>query len=188
MLEGRPGPGRPRLIIELGGGYGRVAWTMLKAFPDVRYVLVDIPPALAVAQRYLTEQYPELTTFRFRIFDDLQAAHEELARAQIAFLTPTQLDALPPLGADLFVNISSLHEMRPEQIAHFLRAVDRHCTGNFYTKQWKRSVNPADGCVITREDYPIPDHWQRIFSRDHPIQTRFFEALYRLGPQTGHRG
>ncbi len=176
-----PGVAPPsRGVLELGGGYGRLAWAYLSAFPKVRYVLCDIPPALAIAERYLTTLFPERPAFRFRHFDDPAEVVEELASAQIAFLTPNQLDLLPPLGVGLFVNVSSLHEMRPEQIAHYLGAVDRHTRGFFYTKQWKRSRNPHDGVVIGRGDYPIPESWETVYSRDHEIQTEFFEALYRV--------
>lgn len=127
MLEGLGPEGRPQRVIELGGGYGRVAWLMLNAFPAVRYILVDIPPALALAQRYLTTLYPDKRAFRFRSFDDGDAVADELNEADMAFLTPNQLDLLRSLQADLFVNISSLHEMRRDQIRHYLLAVDRHC-------------------------------------------------------------
>ncbi len=180
MLEHRHR--RVETVIELGGGYGRLAWTLLQAFPRTRYVLVDIPPALAVAQRYLTELLPEVRTFAFRRFDDPRAVASDIAAAQLVFLTPNQLAGLPSLDADLFVNISSLHEMRIEQIDFYLREVDRHCSGTFYTKQWKSSTNPFDGVVIERDDYPIPRRWAPIYSRDHAIQTGFFEALYEVRP------
>jgi putative sugar O-methyltransferase len=181
ILDGLPGgsPGGTG-VLELGGGYGRIAWVLLHELPEVRYVLCDIPPALAIAQRYLTTVFPQRRAFRFRHFDRPEEVADELAAAQIAFLTPNQLDLLPAQDVGLFVNVSSLHEMRPEQIAHYLRAVDRHCCGFFYTKQWKRSVNPFDGIEVRREDYPIPPHWQTIFDRDHEIQVSFFEALYRV--------
>lgn len=164
-------------IIELGGGYGRVAWAALTALPDVRFVLVDIPPALAVAERYLTTLFPDLPTFRFRRFDDPEQVAAELDRAHLAFLTPNQLERLAPMGAQLAINISSLHEMRPEQIQSQLELLDRHCQGHFYTKQWEAWHNPVDGVTIRREDYPYPAHWRRVFERRHPIQRRFFEAL-----------
>lgn len=179
MLD-RPEAEVPRSVIELGGGYGRVAWVLLEAFPGIRYVVVDIPPALAVAQEYLTQLFPDRRTFRFRSFTDPGSVRDELQRAEIAFLTPNQLDLLPPLDADLFVNISSLHEMRPDQIAHYFHAIDRHCSGHFYTKQWKRSVNASDAVVIEQANYPVPGHWRTVYSRTHPLQIQFFEALYEL--------
>ena len=177
-LPGGPSPGE--LVVELGGGYGRLAWVILNERPDLRYVLVDIPPALAVAEEYLRALLPDRRVFRFRHFERGEEVRAELDHAQIAFLTPNQLDLLEPLGASLFVNISSLHEMRPAQIAHYLRVVGRHTAGHFYTKQSMTSYNPHDSVVIARADYPIPAHWRVIFDRRHPIQTTFFEALYEV--------
>lgn len=181
MVDALPG-GAPgdNGVLELGSGYGRVAWAFLHEFPDVRYIVCDIPPALGVAQWYLTTLFPNRRSFRFRHFDSHAEIANELAESQIAFLTPNQLEIVEPLGVGLFVNISSLHEMRPEQIAYYLGQVDRHCTGSFYTKQWKRWSNTDDGVVISQADYPIPPQWDTVYSRDHPIQTAFFEALYRV--------
>jgi putative sugar O-methyltransferase len=183
MLEGmeveslRPG----EHVVELGAGYGRLAWAFLAAFPGIRYTVVDIPPALAISQRYLTEAFPERRAFRFRRFGSGEEVREELERSEIAFLTPNQLDLLPPLNADLFATISSLHEMRPDQIAHYLRAADRHTAGgHFYFKQWESYWNPTDDVTVGRDDYPVPESWEPVYSRRHPIQTLFFEAMYRV--------
>ncbi len=178
MLDALPEP--PRSVIELGSGYGRLAWVFLRAQPGIRYVLVDIPPGLAIAQRYLTELLPEASAFRFRHFDDYAQIADEFESAQIAFLTPNQLELIPAMHAELFINVSSLHEMRHEQIAHYFELVERHCDGFFYTKQWQRSVNPFDQLVVSREDYPVRPTWQALFDRVHPVQTQFFEALYQV--------
>jgi len=172
---GEPGPGG---ILELGGGYGRVAWAFLEEFPQSRYILCDIPPALGIAQKYLTTLFGDRRTFRFRHFDSHAEVADELAAAQIAFLTPNQLELLEPLGVSLFVNISSLHEMRPEQIAYYLGQVDRHTDGFFYTKQWETWHNTEDDIVVGRADYPIPATWRTIYALKHPIQRAFFHALY----------
>jgi putative sugar O-methyltransferase len=170
----------PRSVIEIGGGYGRVGWVFLSAIPGLHYVMCDIPPALAIAQRYLTTLFPNRSAFTFRRFDDYAEIADEFEGAEIAFITPGQLDALPPQQADLVINISSLHEMRLDQIEFFLGLVDRHCAGSFYTKQWLKSVNVRDDLVLHREDYPIPARWRETYSRKHRIQTLFFEALYRV--------
>lgn len=183
IVDALPAP--PRVVVELGSGYGRLAWVFLRAQPGVRYVLVDIPPGLAIAQRYLTELFPERPVFHFRRFDAYAEVADEFERAQIAFLTPNQLEKIPALRADLLINVSSLHEMRREQIAHYFQLFEQHCDGFFYTKQWLRSVNSFDDLVVRREEYPVPPTWTTVFDRVHPVQTRFFEALYRLGAREG---
>jgi len=105
---------------------------------------------------------------------------KELVRAQLVLLTPNQLALLDPLDVELFVNIRSLHEMRPEQIAHYIEQADRHTRGFAYPKQWERWHNPEDDVVIARADYPIPQRWEQVYERGHPIQRAFFHALYRV--------
>ena len=80
----------------------------------------------------------------------------------------------------LFINISSLHEMTRDQIAMYLKLIDRLTDGYFYTKQWKVSINPEDGISIRHEDYPIPEAWNRLYLRTPKVQVSFFEAMYRL--------
>ena len=64
MLES----GTIKTIIELGGGYGRNAYFFIKKMPHARYIMVDIPPALWVAQKYLSAVFPGKKVFRFRNF------------------------------------------------------------------------------------------------------------------------
>lgn len=165
-------------VIELGSGYGRLAWVYLEAVPSIRYILVDIPPALAVAEQYLATTFPDRKVFGFRHFDNASEVADELADAQIVFLTPNQLDLLPDLKADLFINVSSLHEMVQEQIDHYFDVIADHTDGWFYSKQWIRSTNAADGVVIERDRYPVRKEWDVVFDRTHPVQQAFFEALY----------
>jgi putative sugar O-methyltransferase len=177
--------GLPRagsLVVELGAGYGRLAWLLLATTPGLRYIVCDIPPALAIAQRYLTELFPDRPAFTFRAFQNPADIGDELASAELIFLLPHQLAALPHLEADLFVNVSSLHEMRPDQIALWFELIDRHTRGRFYTKQWINSVNVFDGLVIARGDYPVPDGWHTLIDRDVLAPPDFFEAVYRARP------
>jgi putative sugar O-methyltransferase len=166
-------------VVELGGGYGRLGWLLLSILPGLRYVAIDIPPALAVSQEYLTRLFPELPVARFRRKGEGLAT--ATPRSRLVFVTPNQVEALPSLEADLFINVSSLHEMRREQISHYLKMVDEHTRGVFYTKQWRVWTNDRDGITIRQEDYPIPPAWKRIFERPAPVQTHFFEAAYRVG-------
>jgi putative sugar O-methyltransferase len=173
-------------MIELGAGYGRLSWAFLALFPGIRCVVVDIPPALAISERYLTEVFPERPAFRFRHFESYEEIRAGFEQAEIAFLTPNQLDLVPPMEADLFATVSSLHEMRPEQIKHYLGEAGRHAAGgHFYFKQWQSYSNPSDEVTISRQDYPIPPDWELIFDRPHPVQALFFEAMYRLPDGVG---
>lgn len=168
-------------ICELGAGYGRNAYVFAKALPRCRYVVVDIPPALYVAQRYLSSVLPNRKVFGFRCFEEYRAVETELEEADLVFLLPHQAALLPKKSVDLFINISSLHEMTLNQIDAYLKLVDRLTSGFFYTKQWFVSRNPSDNLTIRHTDYPIPAHWRELYLRPAKVQTTFFEAMYATG-------
>jgi putative sugar O-methyltransferase len=168
-------------VIELGGGYGRLAWTMLSLYQGARYVLVDVPPALAIAQRYLSETLPQCRTFRFRRFDDPADAIDELLSSEIAFLTPNQLALLPTLDADLWLSTFSLHGLSRKQIGAHLQQANRHVSGWIYTQQWRISASPIEGVAIEQAEYPYPSNWRRVLERPHQVRRDSFEAVFENG-------
>jgi putative sugar O-methyltransferase len=176
-LSLRPGS----VALELGAGYGRDAYAILATNPGIKYVVVDIAPALWVAETYLRRQFPALRIFCFRDFENFADIEKEFLASDIAFFLSTQISQLPDGFVDLIINVSSLHEMRIEQIGFYLTEFDRLLKdgGTFYFKQWKRGVVPLEDVVIHQRDYPIPKGWTCELSREAPIQSKFFEERYR---------
>ncbi len=178
ILSNLPKDFKPNRVCELGAGYGRTAHAMLSLLPGIRYVIVDIPPALYVSQRYLTSVYPGRKVFTWRPFNSYADIKEEFESADLAFLLPSQIEALPDGVFDLFINVSSLHEMRLDQIRYFFTQIRRlvRADGCFYLKEWKVAVIPLEDRVTRREDYPIGE-WNVLMEREAKIQTHFFEAV-----------
>lgn len=168
-------------ICELGAGYGRNAYVFVKALTSCKYIVIDIPPALYVSQHYLTNIFPEKRIFTFRPFRRFSDVEKEFNDADLAFVLPHQAEMLPEKSVDLFINISSLHEMRKDQIDAYFTLIEKLTRGYFYTKQWWVSQNPADGITITPKDYPVPRNWTLLYLRKAMVQTYFFEAMYALG-------
>lgn len=167
-------------ICELGAGYGRNAYVFLNVFPKGKYIVVDIPPALYVSQEYLSSIFPDKKIFAFRCFNSFEEIEQEFYDADIIFLLPHQAVMLPEKCLDLFINISSLHEMHMQQINEYFKLIDKLTKGYFYSKQWRVARNPKDEIIITRTDYPIPKNWEELYSRQAKVQVRFFEAMYRI--------
>lgn len=172
--------GRTWNVVELGAGYGRLGYVFLKALPASTYCVIDIPPALNLAQEYLSAIFPEEKIFRFRRFDRFEDVREEFEASRIRFLAAHQIELLPAKEIDLVLNISSLHEMTFEQIENYLRQIDRICRGKFYSKQWQVSRAKINGFVIRESEYPIPSSWKCLYHKQHAIQRMFFEALYEV--------
>lgn len=165
-------------MAELGAGYGRLGHVMLLTAP-CRYFVFDIAPALHLSQWYLGKLFPGRRLFRFRPFRHFDEVEAELAEAELAFFTPNQLEKFPDCYFDAFATISSLHEMRRNQIRHFMRLMGRTTASLIYIKQQKNYRNPIDDLVIKMDDYPAPAGW--VASQEHfdLINPGFFERIYQ---------
>ena len=167
-------------IAELGSGYGRLGYIFLKIVPNSAYCFIDIPPALYIAQFYISKIFPKEKIFKFRPFSSFREIKKEFEQSRIRFLMPHQIELLPKKYFDLFINVSSLHEMNRKQIRNYINQADRLCKGYYYTKQWRKS-RTEDNNFIKEREYPIPKKWQVIFKRErHPIQNMFFDKLYKI--------
>lgn len=174
-----PDTSKDLTIAELGAGYGRLAYVFLKTL-KCKYAIFDIPPALYIAQEYLESVFPNLKIFPFRKISNFSEIKSEYESANICFFTPDQINCLPSPQFDLFINISSLHEMTMPQIKNYINLINKYTLGHFYTKQWMYSVNRDDGITVSYSDYPIPPVWKSVYFRSCPVQSRFFEAMYEI--------
>ena len=152
----------PKSIVEVGAGYGRTAYALLGVFPDATYTIVDIEPALTISRWYLTSLLPA---------------------ERLRFMKPSDTGQLGEGSIDLIVSVSSLHEMRHDQVKGYLRLFNRIAAGGVvYLKQWERWTNPVDGVTLAFDEYPIPAQWRPLFAEPAPVQTNFRQAAWRVGP------
>ncbi|MEO8530388.1 MAG: putative sugar O-methyltransferase, partial [Deltaproteobacteria bacterium] len=167
-------------VCELGGGYGRNAYVTAMRGTFERYILVDIAPALGVAQAFIEHAFPTDPMFRFRPFSSYDEIRDDLKAARFAFLLPHQMALLPSGSVDLFINISSLHEMRRDQVDYYLSEIRRltRVDGHFYLKAWATSNNPDDEVRINADDYDLSG-FEQVYWRTPKVQTRFFETLQK---------
>jgi hypothetical protein len=79
----------------------------------------------------------------FRCFEDFAEIAGEIERAEIARFLPHQTEMLPAKNTDLFINISSLHEMTVEQIRVNCKLINRLTNQVFDTMQWPANVQSS---------------------------------------------
>jgi putative sugar O-methyltransferase len=115
-LYRRINAGRKPLIVEIGSGFGGLAFRLKTLFPEVDYICLDLPESLLLANLYLGLALPghaHTATF----------TPEPLKRDAVNGVryVPNHLafEALRGLGADLVINTLSFAEMTAEQVAAY---------------------------------------------------------------------
>ncbi len=164
-------------IAELGAGYGRLGYVFAAARP-CRYLIFDIPPALAVSERYLSIVYPDKRVFRFRHFDTFDEVQSEIDNCDFGFFTSSQLALFPSAYFDLAISISALHEMYLQQVTNYLRLFSRKTKNGIYLKNWKTAKNPWNDTVIDDSAYNPGGDWQVSVNREDLVQNLFMEKLF----------
>jgi putative sugar O-methyltransferase len=147
-------------IVEVGGGYGRLAEGFLRTLADVlTYVVVDVVPAsLCFAYQYLTQRFPDRSIGFFYLDEPKDV------EAYDCYVVPTwHIDELSLGKFDVGVNIASMQEMTGEQVDYYLALFDRLVTrgGLFYFS------NTRDFAYAHEYDYPA--HWRLMLKTNTPL-------------------
>jgi putative sugar O-methyltransferase len=164
-------------VAELGAGYGRLAYVYAQATP-LTYCIFDIPPALAVAQWYLTTVLGEARVVPYSPANDFAVVQSRLTPGVIAFFTPDQLETFPDGWFDCCQTISTLPEMPPAQATLYLGLLAAKSSRALFLKQWRKWRNDADGVELTEEQYALAAPWKLASRRVDPVQPAFFNQLW----------
>jgi len=167
-------------VAELGAGYGRLAEVFGRT-TNYRYMIFDITPALYVSQWYIKRIFPEEKIFEFRHFDSFSEIESELNNSRFAFFTANQIELMPDGICDLFINMNSLMEMRPEQIKNFLHHIDRLTQRSFLSRQWVSWRNPEDGNTVGKGDFALGPGWKLSLDHLDTIYPDLFNQVWTRG-------
>ena len=172
------------ICIGTGAGYGKLAYVFKKIHANCKYIIFDIPPTLYLAQEYLSKVFPKCKIFKFRHFENFSEIEDEFNQSEICFFTSNQLELLPENIINLFINISSLHEMSKKQIETFHNLIDKITKGYFFSKQYPDTMKLPEELSGAYEipfyEYPIPKNWKIIYKDNEKINPRFVNIIYKI--------
>lgn len=146
---------RTPTVLEIGSGYGLLAHNLLGCLPlGTKYILIDLPPVLALAATGLTIWRAELrASFLINNFDLGRA----LAASDIVFVphyAVAHLTNVPPIN--LTVNTASFQEMTEESLMAYAAFLGRQLDGWLYSENMRRHPH----------NYALMNKVATIFGRD----------------------
>ena len=153
----RAEPGRLR-IIEVGGGYGRVAEAFLRLRPGaVTYLMVDaVPATLMYAYLYMRSAFPRRRIGSYYAGDEFDLDFD-------CYVIPAwRTSSLPAESFDVAANIESMQEMDGRHVDYYLELFDRlvEPQGLIYVSNARDSVYKGD--------WHFPPRWQVLYQHNTP--------------------
>lgn len=148
----------PLRILELGGGYGRLAAALFQlSTREIAYTLVDaVPASLCYAYAYLSQSLPSGSVGCYYLHDD--------PFSFACYVVPTwRVDSGKTARYDVVVNVSGFQDMTLPQVKRYTRLLDRSLAddGLVYLAN-SRDVGYA-------HEYEYPAHWQRLVETNTPV-------------------
>ena len=149
------------VVVELGGGSGRLAYYSLRDLGASTYIDFDLPETLCVAAYYLMIAFPEKKTLLYGESQYESGAHREY---DLIFMPSFEMVKLGLDNVDIFVNETSLGEMTPEAASHFVRIASLASRYIFHINHDRDSNIFSDGRKsLLGFEYPIPDNFKLLF-------------------------
>ena len=173
----------PVVVAELGAGWGRLGYVLLKVNPKATYVIFDLPEVLLVSQSYLPTLLPDLTVGPYSQSHTLQPSRRSLAAASVWFFGPQQMEQFQPGSIDYIVNIASFQEMPMAFVREYMRLFSRQAAGGYcYLRQLYEGnfhghrLDEIQGL----QEYPFPGSWRKEFLRPTKLSDEFFEGGFAI--------
>jgi putative sugar O-methyltransferase len=144
-----------KVVAEIGGGFGGMAYYLIRDSKDTTYVDFDLPENLALTSYYLLKAFPEK---KFLLYGEGLFDSAALAQYDIILMPSFELDKLPDETCDLMFNSYSLAEMSPKTINHYVLK----SAGLIKNGGWFFHVNHTKKSVMSAKDFPIPSNFSLI--------------------------
>ena len=117
------------VVVEIGGGFGGMAYYLLRDHPGVSYLGLDVPESLALASYYLMTAFPQL---RFLLYGEGEVTEETIAQFDVILLPLCELPAIPDNCVDLSFSSHALSDITHEASGDYLDNVARTTRRFFY--------------------------------------------------------
>ena len=154
-------------ILEFGAGYGRTANLFLSLCQNLKYVIVDIPPAINTSYNELKSIYKSKKFFLAINVYDKDKLNEIIENNDVVLIFPHQLKLLSRDFFDISILIGVTLEMEPKivkQYMHYINILSKY----MYMKVFKYAGLPFSFYKFYKYDekshYYINENWEEIFS------------------------
>jgi hypothetical protein len=130
------------VVWEIGAGWGGFAYQLKTLFPNVTYVISDLPELFLISGTYLATAFPDATLVFFGQ-DATDPADVPWPEADFVFVPGSLLSAVAPPRVDLTVNMVSFQEMTAGQVeAYTEHAYSLGCPHLYSLNRDRSPYNP----------------------------------------------
>jgi len=107
-------------VAEIGGGFGGMAYYLLRDRAETTYIDFDVPESIALTSYYLLKAFPQL---RFLLYGEEHLTSEAISRADVALMPLTELVLMPAGCADLTFSSHAMSDLSMDAMVEYVNHV-----------------------------------------------------------------
>jgi hypothetical protein len=107
-------------IAEIGGGFGGMAYYLLRDRPNVSYCDFDVPESIALSSYYLLKAFPHL---RFLLYGEQELAKESIAQVDVVLMPIFELANMPAGSIDVTFSSHAISDVSPQAMTEYMNNI-----------------------------------------------------------------
>lgn len=135
-----------QVVVELGGGFGGMAYYLLRDSSRTTYVDFDLPENMALTAYYLLRAHPEM---KAALYGEDELSSETLQNNRIVLMPNFEISKMPSKSAAAVFNSYSLAEMSTEAIQEYIQQMTRISRKYFF------HINRTEGVPVEASSFGI---------------------------------
>lgn len=168
LLSGLVNDREAPVVADLGAGYGKLAYFVLRDMERFTFIDFDLPETLCLAAYYLMKTWPSKKAL---LYGEEAYPSLPLEQYDLIFMPCFEIAALRDSSVDLFMNKHSLGEMTRESVSNYVFHISRASRYFFH---------------MNHEEHPqiFSDESSGMLGYEYPVPEDRFKLLFRF-PEIG---
>jgi O-methyltransferase domain len=121
-------PAKLSMVVEIGGGFGGMAYYLLRDRPKTKYCDFDLPESIAIATYYLMKAFPRM---KFLLFGEAPLDDEAIAHADVVLMPLFCLEHLQTASVDVTFSSHAMTDIEAAELALYLETIHRVTRNRF---------------------------------------------------------
>lgn len=109
-------------VMEIGGGFGGMAYYLLRDRPATTYIDCDVPESIALASYYLLLAFPQL---KFSLFGEAEQGMSQGPAPGVVLLPAFELSKIPAKSVDLTFSSHTMSSLSRDAAMEYLKQIVR---------------------------------------------------------------
>jgi hypothetical protein len=118
----------PASVVEIGGGFGGMAYFLLRDRQPLSYLDFDLPETIALASYFLMKAFPSLA---FLLYGEEPMTPEAIARANVVLMPLFEIERMQQRSVDVAFSSFAISALPPAFMAHYLETIGDITQGYF---------------------------------------------------------